>query len=112
MAVSVRLEGFNSQKTLNRIINNDRVGLYMANITAKHMDKYVPADTLTLANTRITRPWEIEFVQPYAARVFKGDHFNFSKDKHPLAQAHWDEATQRNQGTKIAKEMTEYIKGL
>lgn len=110
MSVTVRLEGFNSQKTIKRIVKNDRVGLFMAETTAKHMDKYVPADTLTLAQTRITRPWEIEFVQPYANRIFNGDSFNFSRDVHPLATAHWDKVTEKNQGKKIASEVTEFIK--
>lgn len=110
MAVTVRLEGFNSQKTINRIVKNDRVGLFTAETTAKHMDKYVPADTLTLAQTRITRPWEIEFNQPYAHRVFVGTGFNFSKDVHPHATARWDIATEKNQGRKIASEITEFIK--
>lgn len=112
MGVKVTLEDFNKQRIINRILKNDSVGLFLSNSVAKHMDKYVPADTLTLASTRVTRPWEIEFVQPYAAYVFNGDGFNFSKDVHPLAQAHWDEPTEKNQGNKIAAEVTAYIKRL
>lgn len=82
----------------------------MAETTAKHMDKYVPADTLTLANTRQTEPWKITYIQPYSIYVYEHDEFNFSKDVHPLAQAHWDVPTQKNQGRKIAQEMTEFIK--
>lgn len=84
----------------------------MAETTAKHMEKYVPADTMTLASTRQTEPWKITYVQPYSARLFNNPQFNFSKDVHPLAQAHWDVPTQKNQGRKIAQEMTEFIKRL
>lgn len=137
MAVTVRLEGFNSQKTINRIVNNDKVGLFMAETIAKHMKKYVPEDEGILATSYFTRPWEVEYTQPYSHYMYEGEVYSPSfpikqgdsiigfysekgVKKHPtgrklkykkaLATDHWDVPTQKNQGKKISKELTEFLK--
>lgn len=109
----------------------------MANTVAKHMKKYVPEDTGILASSYTTKPWEIEYTQPYAHYQFEGEVYGptypiysggvltgwYSPEKKyptgrklqytkPLAQDHWDKPTQENQGNKIAAEMTAYIKRL
>ena len=110
--MKIRLEGLSPERTLKRIVGNNTFGLQMANTVQKHMDKYVPADTLTLAQTVRAEPFKLTFTQPYANRVFNGDRFNFSTDVHPLATAHWDVATEQNQGKRIGVELTNYLKGL
>lgn len=136
MGVTIRIEGFNAQKTIDRIVN-DSVGTFMAETTAKHMRKYVPEDAGILATSYITRPFEIEYTQPYAHYMFEGEVYGpnypiisdgvvtgwYSPSKKfptgkkikytkPLAQSHWDVPTQKNQSRKIASEVTGYLKRL
>lgn len=42
MSVSVKLVDFDVNKTLKRLINNDKVGLFMAETCARYMNPYIP----------------------------------------------------------------------
>lgn len=109
MSVSVKLVDFDVNKTLKRLINNDKVGLFMAETCARYMNPYIPMETGMLSQNYITEPWEVTYTQPYAHTMLEGDGFNFSKEQHPLATAHWDEATQKAKSTQIAKEIQSFI---
>lgn len=53
---------------------------------------FVPRDTGNLmTNVRVT-PEGVEYLAPYAQRVYYGDGMNFSREKNPLATARWDQA--------------------
>lgn len=109
MAMSIKLEGFNPQKTLKRIVGNDKVGLFMAETCARYMDKYIPMDTGMLAQNYTTQPFEVTYNQLYAHKMFVGDGLNFNKEKHPLATARWDIACQNAKSNQIAREITEFV---
>ena len=138
MSVTIVLKGFDANKTINRLVDNPRVGIKMAETTAKFMRKYVPEDSGTLADSYITRPWEIHYLQTYAHYMFNGKVYgpnlpitkggavlgwysikNATKYPtgkplqytKPLATAHWDRPTQANCSVAIAQEMTNFIKG-
>lgn len=101
---------YNKKKTVDRICNNEKLGKFMAETTARYMDKFIPMDSGMLAQNFTTEPFVITYTQPYAHRMFDGEGFNFSKDKHPLAQARWDKACKSAHSKDIAKEVEEYLK--
>ena len=51
----------------------------------------------------------IHFKAPYANRQYEGTDFNFTKDLHPLAQAHWAQVAADLHGEQIIKELKAYI---
>lgn len=133
MSIEVIFDLF-PEVAIDSITNNPTVGLYMAETTAKHMEKYVPARELALSTAYNTRPFEIEYKQDYSHYQFEGilylaangsswakknetkypsgTSLKYSKNEHPLATDHWDVPTQENQGRKIASEMTEFLQRL
>lgn len=106
--VSFKLNNIN--KTVDRICRNDSLGQFMAQTCARYMDKFVPMDTGMLAQTFTTKPFEVVYEKPYARKLFFGEGFNFSKEKHPLATARWDKACSSANGQAIASELIEFIK--
>lgn len=51
----------------------------------------------------------IHFKAPYANRQYEGEDFNFTKDLHPLSQAHWAQVAADLHGEQIMKELKLYI---
>ena len=101
-----------NHKRIQNKFHSDKIGIFLASTCARYMDEYVPMDTGMLAQNFVVTPFQVEYTQPYAHYQFNGTHFNFSRDKHPLATAHWDEATSKAHGNQIAKEVTEYLRRL
>ena len=52
----------------------------------------------------------IHFRVPYATRQNEGDNFNFTRDLHPLAQAHWEQVAADLHGEQIVNEYKAYVK--
>lgn len=52
----------------------------------------------------------IHFRVPYASNQNNGDNFNFTKDLHPMAQAHWEQVAADLHGDQIVKELKDFIK--
>lgn len=52
----------------------------------------------------------IHFRAPYAARQYEGENFNFTRDLHSLAQAHWGQVAADLHGEQIIKEYANYVK--
>lgn len=100
----------NNVSAISRRFINDRTGLFMAETCARYMDKFVPMDTGALAQNYVTEPFKVTYNEPYAQYIFNGEGFNFQKEKHPQATAHWDKACQSAYSVKIAKEVSEFIK--
>lgn len=74
------------------------------------MDKYVPMRTGDLAGSvDTTTPWKVSYTMPYARRIYYGEGFSFSKEKHPLARSMWDRSIDK---VALAKKLTEYIERL
>ena len=132
MGIVVKLNDLNIEGMVDKIVGRKDVGLFLAETAAKHMEKYVPADSNTLGGGYITRPWEVEYAQPYAHYQYEGELYlaangssfakrfetkypsgqalNYKRNVHMLATSHWDEAAQEKQGEKIAAEVTEYLR--
>lgn len=51
----------------------------------------------------------IAFTAPYAAHLYDGDGFNFSKEQHPLAQARWAETAWALHGDQIMDDYKKYL---
>lgn len=51
----------------------------------------------------------IHFKAPYANRQYEGTDFNFTRDLHPLAQAHWAQVAADLHGEQIINELKQYI---
>lgn len=52
----------------------------------------------------------IHFRAPYSNRQYEGTDFNFTRDLHPLAQAHWAQVAADLHGEQIIKEYAAYVK--
>ena len=52
----------------------------------------------------------IHFRAPYAHRQYEGTDFNFTRDLHPLAQAHWAQVAADLHGEQIIKEYATFVK--
>ena len=51
----------------------------------------------------------IHFRSPYASVQNDGDDFNFTKDLHPLAQAHWEQVAADLHGEQIVNALKKFI---
>jgi hypothetical protein len=51
----------------------------------------------------------MHFKAPYANRQYEGTDFNFTRDLHPLAQAHWAQVAADLHGEQIINELKQYI---
>lgn len=92
----------------NRIFD-DKVKLFANTTLYKLVDPYVPFREGNLAhNIDITKDF-VHYKSPYARRMYNGKGFNFSKDKHPLATAKWDEVAMKSQKNKLVKSIENYI---
>lgn len=110
MSVKVKVDTSGVSKKVDRICRHEGVGIYAAETLARLMTPYVPMDTGTLSQSYTTTPYKVIYNQPYAHRLYEGDGFNFSREKHPLATAHWDEAVKTAKGKQLADEITKYIR--
>lgn len=52
----------------------------------------------------------IHFRAPYASIQYEGENFNFTRDLHQLAQAHWAQVADDLHGEEIIKEYVKYVK--
>ena len=77
--------------------NIERAQKYLDSTVLKDTDKYVPMRTGILAKSGIlgTRIGNglIEYIAPYARKMYYGVKIRFGKSRHPLAQAKWFEAS-------------------
>lgn len=112
MALKVKVDVSGVPRKVRNICQYEKLGRYASETFAKMMNPYVPMDTGTLSQSYATEPYKVIYNQPYAHRLYEGEGFNFSKEKHPLATAHWDNAAKEARGNELAKEMTAYIRRL
>ena len=99
------------------------VQAFMTAECAKTMDKYVPFDNGTLAETVIQNgnPTEnvtsksITYAQNYARYVYKGiskngNELNYHTDKHSYAGPYWDRRMLSAEKDKIIREVENYMR--
>lgn len=100
---------------------NGRIHKFFTNECARHMDKFVPFDTGTLAETVIQngQPTKnvtentITYEQDYAKVVYygirNGKEINIHTDKHAFATTYWDKAMWTANGSDIVKSVQEFM---
>lgn len=99
----------NQQKTVQRVFGDD-VKVYANTRLHAYCSPYVPMNTGYLDQTvDITKDY-VHYKASYAHKNWDGDGLNFSKDKHPLATAHWERSMAVAKGQKLADDITEYEK--
>lgn len=82
----------------NRIPQNiERAQKYLDSQVLKDTDKYVPMRTGILVKSGIlgtqVGSGEVDYIAPYAKKMYYGVTIRFSKSRHPLACAKWFEAS-------------------
>ena len=105
-------------RPLSQIVN-DAVGgadtaLFAASEMRRLMDKFVPMDTGSLKDNVNVYVEDgsgiVHYLSPYAHRMYEGDSFNFSTEKHPLATSHWDNAMMQVHGKDLIGAVQKYVK--
>ena len=71
----VTLELYAPQKTVQRILGSDDVGVFLASTWAKYFAKYVPMDTGTLQSNVTIDPFEVVYESPYAHYIWAGEKY-------------------------------------
>jgi hypothetical protein len=131
MAKGIKVKIDNPQKTMKRLISDD-VRLYLAETWAKYFKKYTPMDSGTLGSTYETEPGKVTYTTPYAhfqwygevmvddrgstwakprtSKHYAGRNLVYSKEKNAKATSHWEEAAQKDCSSKVAAEVSDYIR--
>ena len=98
------------------IQKNGPVEKFLVHTCKIHMDKYVPYDEGTLADTAVEEPGQVRYIQPYARYQYKGMRedgsrviVNRTKTKHPLATSYWDKHMVTAEMPDIIKETQDFI---
>ena len=112
---------FKWSRTVDQIVDEKvnkkgKTLLFMASTWQRLYDPFVPMDTGLLAHDSVDVYVEdgagvIHHKAPYAAITYYGTGRNFSREKHQLATARWDEAAKAAGKDKdLIKSVDEYIK--
>ena len=128
MSKSIKVKINNPKQTMNRIID-DRVKLFAAETWGRYFKKYVPKDSKTLSETYTTEPGKVTYTSLYAHFQWEGKvmvddrgspwakkdtkkHYTGRNLKYtyPGASSHWEEVAERKHKSKVAQEITDYIK--
>ena len=107
--MSFSLNFHNPRATFNRIFDKPTMTYAHTRLHAL-CSPYVPMDTGALDQTVAINDKCVHYKVPYAHRMWSGDGLNFSKDKHPLATAHWDTAMKVAKGQQLADEIQAFIR--
>ena len=98
-----------TQEIYNRIFTDSKQ-LAISKMVEKKMAPYVPMDSGALVNTTVVTRNSITYTVPYARKMYNGDGFNFSKEKHPLATSHWDRAMMTAKAGEVSRDAERIIK--
>ena len=95
MHFNLELE-INANKVTEEIDTDNAFWLYIATRWWELYTPYVPMrDGYLYGTVDFSKLRVIEHTQNYSQRMYEGEGFNFSKRKHELATAYWDEAAKR-----------------
>lgn len=107
--MGVKVEIDNPTKIFNRIVT-DAKRLEINKMVEKQMAPYVPRDTGALMNNTTVDKSGITYNENYAKVNYDGEGRSFSKEKNPLATAHWDRAMMTAKSGTISKETERIVK--
>ncbi len=104
----------NKNATIRRLVNNDKVGRFLAETWANMFEKYVPADRVILATSYRTEPFKVTYYLPYSHYQWNGismsgKKLNYSHEKHLQATDHWEQVAQKEKGNEVAKTVSNFI---
>lgn len=120
--MSVELKPHSVIKARLKVNNKGPVQAFLTATCAKAMDKYVPMDTGTLAETVIlngqpttnVKKDRITYAQKYANYVYKGvsrngNALHYHTDKHKWAGPYWDDRMISAEGKRVVRDVQKYI---
>lgn len=105
MIIDVEIDLSPAGVIADRVLPDSGLSTFVPETCARYFDPYVPMDSGDLVSTYTAHDYTLEYSMPYARRQYNGDGFNFSRDKHALATAHWDAAAMSAKGAQIAREI-------
>lgn len=97
------------KEIINRIFDDETMTYVHTRLHA-YMSPYVPMETGMLDETVDITPKCVHYKVVYAHRQWDGKNFHFSKDQHPLATAHWEEASMAAKKDDLCKDITDYLR--
>ena len=122
--MAVYIDSLEKIKKRLKIDNNGEAQAFMTETCAKAMDKYVPFDTGTLAETVVVEGQTtnnvttntITYSQKYAEYVYKGisksgKPLNYTKNPHSYAGSYWDKRMISVEMGKVVKDVQKFIGG-
>lgn len=131
----VTIKIFNPQQSIDRICNDERVGLFLANTWIKYFAKYTPMQSGTLRESVTPEPFKVTYNAPYAHYQWGGKlyvspstgsawaklgeikvpvekNLEYSKEQNPLATDHWHLSAEQAFKSSVAKQVSAYIERL
>ncbi|MCI8332848.1 MAG: hypothetical protein HFE78_08505 [Clostridiales bacterium] len=97
------------QKKLAGCLDNE-TKIFANNTFFRYLYPYTPYVTGTMSEDVDIDEEGIHYNSVYANRNYYGEGFNFSKEKHPLAQEKWGEVAGSIHGVAISREVENYVK--
>ncbi len=110
MGISIKAVEIDPKAVAARVVD-ESARLFSQQALYSLASDFVPRDTGNLmCNVSIT-PEGVEYLAPYARRVYNGDGMNFSKEKNPLATARWDQAAMAARKEQLVAMIQGFING-
>ena len=132
---SVKITIFNPTATVNRICNNDSVGIFLATTWSRYFAKYTPMQSGVLRENISINPFEVVYNSPYAHYQWEGKLYvspttgsswaqegetkvptdidlSYNTEQNPLATSHWEVPAYEAFKDDVARQVTEYIRRL
>lgn len=97
-------------KKVQHIGTDMSVGYFLASEVYGIMEQYTPMETGMLYQNVIIEPFKVTYTQPYAKRMYYGDHFHFNTEMHANATSHWDKPAAIAHGAKVAEAVSKYLR--
>ena len=104
--VEINVDG---KKIANEIITKE-VRIFANEDFWRLYEDFVPMREGNLYNDTYIDETGIVHKAPYAKKMYNGEKFNFSKDKHNKATAKWDKVAYISQGDKLKINIEKFIK--
>lgn len=112
----VTVEFYNMMATIARLEGQlDKAQRWLDNEVLKDCQPYVPMRSGNLMDSGVTGTTigsgNVVYNAPYARKMYYGEHFNFSKAKHPQACAMWFEKAKAVNSEKWKNGVQKIVKG-
>lgn len=93
---------------------DNTLGEQIASTARGRTDKYVPFDTGQLAGTVEVLPWKLIYTRDgvwinYEGIAKSGKPINYTREHHPLATHHWEQAMITHEGKEFTDDVSKLI---